>query len=43
MLKDKATEKTYSSGVDARRQLGELAFNKKVRMGEIEYIRTQYI
>lgn len=41
MLKDITTNKTYSSGISARRELGIQAFNKKVKNNELEYIEVR--
>lgn len=38
MLKDIVTNKTYSSGTAARRELGIMEFNRKTRRNELEYI-----
>ena len=43
MLVDKATEKTYSSGCAARRELGTVAFNKKVKNNELQYVKCTFV
>lgn len=42
MLKDKVTGQTYSSGTAARRELGAMTFNKKVKNNDLVYIQTSY-
>lgn len=42
MLIDRTTKKTYSCGVAARRELGTLAFNKKVKNNELEFIQCKF-
>lgn len=41
MLKDITTEKTYSSGSSARRELGLQTFNRKVKNNELVYIMVR--
>ena len=41
MLKDKVTQKTYSSRNAAIREIGKLEFKKKVGRDEMEYILTR--
>lgn len=43
MLIDKTTNKTYSSGSAARRELGTSAFNKKVKNNELDYIKCTFV
>lgn len=39
MLIDKTTNKTYSSGTSARRELGVQTFNKKVKNNDLVYVQ----
>lgn len=41
MLKDITTDKTYSSGNAARRELGLQTFNKKVKNNQLIYIEVK--
>ena len=43
MLVDRITKQTYSSNIDAVRQLGKKEFNNKVKRNEIEYIQCVII
>ena len=40
MLKDVTTNKTYSSGCSARRELGLQEFNKKCKNNQLIYIQV---
>ena len=43
MLVDRITKQTYSSNIDAVRQLGKNEFNNKVKRNEIDYVQCRYV
>ncbi len=43
MLVDRITNQTYSSGIEAIRQLGKKEFNGKVKRNEIDYVQCRYV
>ena len=43
MLIDRITKQTYSSGVDAIRQMGKKEFNNKVKRNEIDYVKCSLV
>lgn len=43
MLVDRITGQTYSSNVDAVRQLGKKEFNNKVKRNEIDYVQCVFV
>lgn len=42
MIKDKETNIVYANRKEAKTLLGHAAYNKKVRMGAMEYIITSH-
>lgn len=43
MLVDRITKQTYSSGIEAIRQMGKKEFNNKTKRNEIDYIQCRYV
>lgn len=43
MLVDRITKQTYSSGIEAIRQIGKKEFNNKVKRNELDYIQCSMV
>lgn len=43
MLVDRITNQTYSSHIDAVRQIGKKEFYTKVKRNEIKYIQCEFV